>query len=106
MLLIVAGCSSGGSDDDDDDQNQQQLFVTVSGTVTDATGAGVQGVNISAMYSLTILNVKVWEGSISSDLFSYIITDANGNYTLRLPAALVEQYNVCLLYTSPSPRDS
>ncbi|NMC95924.1 MAG: carboxypeptidase regulatory-like domain-containing protein, partial [Deltaproteobacteria bacterium] len=89
MFLIVAGCSSGGSDDDDDDQNQQQLFVTVSGTVTDATGAGVQGVNISAMYSLTILNVKVWEGSISSDLFSYIITDANGNYTLRLPAALV-----------------
>ncbi len=96
MFLIVAGCSSGGSDDDDDDQNQQQLFVTVSGTVTDATGAGVQGVNISAMYSLTILNVKVWEGSISSDLFSYIITDANGNYTLRLPAALVEQYNVIL----------
>jgi len=96
MFLIVAGCSDG-SDDDDDNQNQQQLFVTVSGKVTEAGGiTGVQGVNISAMYSLTILNVKIWEGSISSDLFSYIITDANGNYTLRLPAALVEKYNVVL----------
>lgn len=96
MFLIVAGCSDG-SDDDDDNQNQQQLFVTVSGKVTEAGGiTGVQGVNISAMYSLTILNVKIWEGSISSDLFSYTITDANGNYTLRLPAALVEKYNVVL----------
>ncbi|HNZ64824.1 MAG TPA: carboxypeptidase-like regulatory domain-containing protein [Smithella sp.] len=96
MFLIVAGCSDGDDDDDDNNQNQQDLFITVSGTVTDGTGAGVQGVNISAMYSLTILNVKIWEGSISSDLFSYIMTGADGSYTLTLPAALVEQYNVVL----------
>ncbi len=97
MFLIVAGCSSGSSDDDDDqNQPQQNVFITVSGTVTDGTGAGVQGVSISAMYSLTILNVKIWEGSISSDLFSYIMTKADGTYTLTLPAALVEKYNVVL----------
>lgn len=101
MFLIVAGCSD--SDDDNDVAPEPvDRWVTVSGTVTTATGAPLQGVLMSTMYQLEVLNINLWEGSIDSDLFSWIFTDENGNYDITLPAALVENYTLIL---TPSKKD-
>ncbi|MBN1365121.1 MAG: InlB B-repeat-containing protein [Syntrophaceae bacterium] len=95
MFLIVAGCS----DDDDDDnapQNQQELFITISGTVTTAGGTPVEGVAISALLRLEILNLNVFEGSFSSDRYSLVMTREDGTYSFSLPAALIENYTIVL----------
>ena len=103
MFLIVAGCSD--SDDDDDaatNDTTVERWVTVSGTVTTAAGTPLQGVMMSTMYQLEVLNINLWEGSIDSDLFGWIYTDENGNYDITLPAALVENYTLIL---TPSKKD-
>lgn len=102
MFLIVAGCSDSDDDDDAVAPEPVDRWVTVSGTVTTATGAPLQGVLMSTMYQLEVLNINLWEGSISSDLFGWIYTDENGNYDITLPAALVENYTLIL---TPSKKD-
>lgn len=95
MFLLVGGCSSGG-DDDDDAAPAVDYWITVSGTVTTAGGTPVSGVMMQTMYQLELLNVNLWEGSINSDLFNWILTDSSGNYSITVPAGLVENYTLVI----------
>lgn len=95
MFLLVGGCSSGG-DDDDDAAPAVDYWITVSGTVTTAGGTPVSGVMMQTMYQLELLNVNLWEGSIDSDLFNWILTDSSGNYSITLPAGLLENYTLVI----------
>jgi hypothetical protein len=95
MFLLVAGCSDGGDDNNAEDATVD-YWVTVSGTITTAGGVPVSGVMISTMYQLELLNVNLWEGSISSNLFSWIMTDENGYYSITLPAGLIENYTLVI----------
>ena len=83
----------------------QSVSGTILGTVTDSTGAVVAGAKV------TIIN----EGT---GLTRTVVADVNGEYTApALPTGhytitsemtgfkTVALSNVCLLYTSPSPRD-
>lgn len=102
MFLIVAGCSDG--DDNDDNANndpQQPLLITISGTVTTATGAPVQGVIMSAMIDVAVMDIGIFQGSFATDTFSFIRTDENGQFSIRVPAAPIEFYTLIL---TPSKR--
>lgn len=96
MFLIVAGCSDSDNDDNNDVQEQQKIMVNVSGKVTDRAGHPISGVIISAMMRVETLNMNIWEGSIDSDQFSFIMTKEDGTYSVPVIAGLVEKYTLIL----------
>ncbi len=102
MFLIVAGCSSGGDGHDNTpDEPTQPLLITISGTVTTATGVPVQGVIMSAMINVEVMDIGIFQGSFATDTFSFIRTDENGQFSIKVPAAPIEFYTLVL---TPSKR--
>lgn len=95
MFLIVAGCSDSDDDNDTTTDATVDRWVTVSGTVTTASGP-LQGVLMSMMFRLEVMGIELWEGSINSSLFGWKFTDENGYYEITVPSNLVEDYTFIL----------
>ena len=94
-VTITAGFNSTGNDFVDEPSR------TISGTVLEDTNNDNVGDTPQAGVTLTVFD----ESGLP---VATVFTDSNGNFSVDVPPGTytIVQTNGCLLYTSPSPRDS